>query len=195
MFPRQELRLPSWIEIECLDAGNQEERTVTHARDNFIAWLKGAHAMEEQAITTLSAQARRIESYPDLKARIEEHLVETRTQVALLKGLLDRLSGSASTFKDIAAKLTATAQGVGGMLTSDEVVKGAMASYAFEHMEIATYKVLIAAADELGEMEAKGIFEGILAEEVAMADWLEANLDDITRVFLMRDERDLQAKR
>jgi ferritin-like metal-binding protein YciE len=44
-------------------------------------------------------------------------------------------------------------------------------------------------------MEAKAIFERILAEEVAMADWLEANLDAITRVFLMRDERDLMAKR
>jgi ferritin-like metal-binding protein YciE len=151
--------------------------------------------MEEQAIAMLTAQARRIESYPDLKARLETHLVETQVQAEKLKTLLDRMSGGASTLKHMAAKLAATAQGVGGMLTSDEVVKGCMTSYAFEHMEIATYRVLIAAADELGETEAKGIFEGILAEEIAMADWLERNIDDITRVFLMRDERDLQAKR
>jgi ferritin-like metal-binding protein YciE len=62
-------------------------------------------------------------------------------------------------------------------------------------MEIASYKVLIAAADELDEMEAKTVFERILGEEIAMANWLEANLDAITRVFLMRDERDLMAKR
>jgi hypothetical protein len=30
---------------------------------------------------------------------------------------------------------------------------------------------------------------------MSMARWLEDNLDPITRVFLMRDERDLQAKR
>lgn len=167
---------------------------MTHARDNFVAWLRNAHAMEEQAITMLTAQARRIESYPDLKAQLELHLAQTQGQAEKLKHLLDRLGG-ASTLKHVAAKLAATAHGVGGMLTNDEVIKGAMASYAFEHMEIATYRVLIAAADELGETEAKAIFEGILAEEIAMADWLGNNIDDLTRVFLMRDERDLQAKR
>ncbi len=170
---------------------------MTHARDNFLAWLRAAHAMEEQAIITLSAQSRRIESYPDLKARIVQHLHETEKHAQALKALLDQFSGtgSALVLKDMAAKLAAKAQGVGGMLTSDEVVKGAMASYAFEHMEIASYKVLIAAADELDEMEAKTVFERILSEEIAMANWLEANLDAITRVFLMRDERDLMAKR
>lgn len=170
---------------------------MTHARNNFLAWLRAAHAMEEQAITTLSAQSRRIESYPDLKARIVQHLHETEEHARALKALLDHFSGtgSVSAIKDMAAKLTAKAQGVGGMLTSDEVVKGAMASYAFEHLEIASYRVLIAAADELDEMEAKAVFERILAEEIAMADWLEANLDAITRIFLMRDERDLMAKR
>ncbi len=170
---------------------------MTHARDNFLAWLRAAHAMEEQAITTLSAQSRRIESYPDLKARIVRHLHETEEHARALKALLDHFSGtgSVSAIKDMAAKLTAKAQGVGGMLTSDEVVKGAMASYAFEHLEIASYRVLIAAADELDEGEAKAVFERILADEIAMADWLEANLDTITRIFLMRDERDLMAKR
>jgi ferritin-like metal-binding protein YciE len=168
---------------------------MTHARDNFIAWLRNAHSMEEQAVTMLTAQARRIENYPDLKARILLHLDETRSQSERLKALLDRFPGGASPLKDIAAKLAATAQGVGGMLTSDEVVKGAMAAYSFEHMEIATYKVLITAADELGEDEMKAELEAILAEEVAMADWLSTHLDEVTRVFLMRDERDLLAKR
>ncbi len=170
---------------------------MTHTRDNFLAWLRAAHAMEEQAITALSAQSRRIESYPDLKARIVSHLHETEQHAQALKELLDHFAGagSVSAIKDIAAKLTAKAQGVGGMLTSDEVVKGAMAGYAFEHMEIASYRVLIAAADELDEIGAKAVFERILAEEVAMADWLGANLDTLTRIFLMRDERDLMAKR
>ncbi|WP_117192187.1 ferritin-like domain-containing protein [Rhizobium terrae] len=170
---------------------------MTHARDNFLAWLRAAHAMEEQAVTMLTDQARRIESYPDLKARIIQHLSETEAHARALKDLLDQFAGKGGVLalKDIAAKLTAKAQGVSGMLTSDEVVKGAMAGYAFEHLEIASYRVLIAAADELDEEEAKVVFERILAEEIAMAGWLEANLDTITRIFLMRDERDLMAKR
>ncbi len=168
---------------------------MTHARDNFIVWLRNAHSMEEQAITLLSVQARRIENYPDLKEKILAHLEETRGHAERLAGLLDRFPGGASPLKDIAARIAATAHGVGGMLTSDEVIKGVVSAYAFEHTEIATYRVLIAAADELGEEEMKAELESILSEEVAMAGWLEGHLDEITRVFLMRDERDLLAKR
>jgi ferritin-like metal-binding protein YciE len=168
---------------------------MTHARDNFIAWLRNAHSMEEQAITMMTAQARRIENYPDLKDRILSHLEETRAQSETLTRLLAQFTGGTSTFKDIAAKLAGTAQGVSGMLTSDAVIKGTIGSYAFEHMEIATYTVLIAAADELGEEDIKASLEAILAQEVAMAEWLEKHLDEITRIFLMRDERDLLAKR
>lgn len=168
---------------------------MTHAKDNFIAWLKSAHAMEEQAITMLTAQTRRLENYPDLKARMLQHLEETRNHAEVLQTLLNNLSGAPSTLKDIAGRIAATVQGIPGLLMSDEVVKFTAAAYSFEHLEIAFYRMLITAADELGETEAQAIFEKILAEEVAMATWLEDNLDPITRVFLMRDERDLQAKR
>ena len=167
-----------------------------HMKDRFIAWLRDAHAMEEQALTMLTAQAKRIQSYPELKAQIERHVLETQEHLRLLQELLDTLpSGGISLVRDLTGRLAATAQGLGGVLTSDEVVRGAMAGYAFEHMEIAAYRVLIAAADELGEVEAKAVFERILQEEIAMADWLEGNLDDTTRLYLLRAERDLQAKR
>ena len=168
---------------------------MAHARDNFLAWVRNAHAMEEQAITMLTAQVRRIENYPELKERFEQHLRETQAHAQELADLLERMSGGKSTLKDLAARLAATAQGFGGIFTNDEIIKAAIASYAFDHVQIGTYRVLIAAADEVDEFEAKAIFERMLAEETAMAQWLEANLDAITRVFLMRDERDLQAKR
>lgn len=169
---------------------------MAHTRDHFAKWLRDAHAMEEQGLMMLTAQSRRIESYPDLKARIDRHLAETRDHVLALQGLLDRLpEGGASRIKDLVGRLAAAAQGLGGALTNDEVIRGAMAGYAFEHVEIGVYRVLIAAADELEEEEAKAVFERILEEELAMASWLGSNLDDMTRVFLMRDERELQAKR
>ena len=168
---------------------------MTHAKDNFIAWLKSAHAMEEQAITSLTAQTRRLENYPDLKARMLEHLEETRSQADALQSLLNDFSGAPSTLKDIAGRIAATVHGIPALVMNDEVVKFSAQAYAFEHLEIATYRMLIAAADELGETEAQAVFERILAEEMSMASWLEDNLDPITRVFLMRDERDLQAKR
>jgi ferritin-like metal-binding protein YciE len=171
------------------------EMTLAHMQDHYAHWLRDAHAMEEQAVTMLSAQAKRIENYPLLKERIEQHLAETQGHERALRILLDALPGGRSIIKDVTGRVAATLQGLTGVLTPDEVVKGAMASYAFEHVEIATYRVLIAAADELGETDASAVFNGILQEEIAMAAWLQHNLDDTTRLFLMRDERELQAKR
>jgi ferritin-like metal-binding protein YciE len=56
-------------------------------RQQMISWLSDAHAMEMQAIQLLENQARRIESYPDLRNRILEHLEETRGQIERLEGV------------------------------------------------------------------------------------------------------------
>ncbi|MFN7009165.1 MAG: ferritin-like domain-containing protein [Allorhizobium sp.] len=168
---------------------------MTDARTNLISWLRDAHAMEEQAETMLKAQFERIENYPELKARIGQHLEETRGQAEALRACLERMGESSSSLKDAAGKLAAMAQGMGGMFTSDEVVKGSMASYTFEHMEIASYRVLIAAAETVGDIDTADMCRGILEQEIAMADWLADNLPAVTRQFLLRDDTDLTAKR
>ena len=167
----------------------------TDARENLIAWLRDAHAMEEQAETMLRAQYGRIENYPELKDKVGQHLKETQQHAVLVKGCLDRLAGGTSTVKDSAAKLTAMMQGIGGVFASDEVVKGSLASYTFEHMEIASYRILIAAAESLGDQETATACRRILQDEIEMAEWLEENLGAVTLQFLSRDESDLQAKR
>ena len=167
----------------------------TSARDNLIAWLRDAHAMEEQAETMLNAQFERLEHYPDLKARIGKHIDETKQQASLLKECLDRLGEGNSAFKDAAGKLTAMAQGMGGMFATDEVVKGSLASYTFEHMEIASYRILIATAEYVGDEETASVCRRILDEELAMAKWLEENIGAVTLQFLTRDESDVAAKR
>lgn len=53
---------------------------MTNPKDHVLSWLKDAHAAEEQAITMLSSLAQRIENYPELKARIEQHVEETERQ-------------------------------------------------------------------------------------------------------------------
>ena len=81
-----------------------------------------------------------------------------------------------------------------GLFVSDEVVKGTLASYTFEHMEIASYRILIAAAEQAGDQETKRVCESILQQEIAMAEWLAENAGEITRRFLERDQRDVTAK-
>ncbi|APG93148.1 ferritin-like domain-containing protein [Sinorhizobium americanum] len=162
--------------------------------DHLHAWLRDAHAMEEQAITMLTSQSGRLENYPELKAQIEKHLQETRDQVAMLDRCLERTGGGASGIKDITGKIVAFGQGLSGLFVNDEVVKGSLASFTFEQMEIASYKILIAAADHAGDEETKRVCETILQQELAMAQWLDEHAAEITRTFLERDQQGKTAK-
>lgn len=163
-------------------------------RDTYLSWLRDAHAMEEQALTMLNGMSKRLEHYDSLRARIDQHIAETERQEAALRGLLERDSG-ASLMKDIGGKLAATGQAMGGVFASDEVIKGAIAGYTFEHMEIASYSVLIATARIVGDSEAIVVYEQNLAEEQSMANWLAQNVDATTELYLGRLAADAPAKR
>ncbi|MGK9339977.1 ferritin-like domain-containing protein [Sinorhizobium meliloti] len=163
-------------------------------REHLHAWLRDAHAMEEQAITMLTSQSQRLEKYPELKERIDRHLQETRDQAAMLERCLERVGGGTSSVKDITAKMVAFGQGMSGLFVDDEVVKGSLASYTFEQMEIASYRILIAAAEHAGDQETKRVCETILQQEQEMARWLDEHVPAITRKFLERDRQEVTAK-
>lgn len=165
-------------------------------QERLVQWLRDAHAMEQQAEKMLAAQAERIEHYPDLKARIEQHLEETREQARQIESCIARHGGDASALKDFAGRFAAMAQGMSGYFIGDEVIKGSMAAYTFEHMEIASYRALIATAEAAGDQETKRVCESILQQEEAMARWLEEHIAPITTQYLQREETpDATAKR
>ena len=161
----------------------------------LMSWLRDAHAMEMQAIQMLENQARRIENYPDLRSRILEHLEETRGQAEMLEHCMERHGTTSSPLKDSAAAFLGNVQALGGLFFGDEVVKGAIASYTFEHLEIAAYRSLIGAAEELGEEETARVCREILRQEEAMAGWLERHLPEVTRQYLRRERTGEPAKR
>lgn len=163
-------------------------------RDHLLSWLKDAHAAEEQAITMLSNLDRRIENYPELKARIEQHIDETRRQSARVEECLKSLGSDISMLKAVGTKLMGLGQGISGIFTSDEIAKGVLAFYTFEHMEIASYRMLVGAAKQAGEPEVQRVCEEILEEEKAMAKWLEDHLEDLTQKFLAREATEATAK-
>ncbi|MBZ9721083.1 DUF892 family protein [Mesorhizobium sp. AD1-1] len=169
---------------------------MSESREWLVQWLRDAHAMEEQAETMLNGQLNRIENYPELSERIRQHIQETRQQAARLETCLDRIGQGSSTLKDAGGKLTAMAQSLSGVFAGDEVMKGSLASYTFEHMEIASYTILIAAAKSLGEAEVAQLCEENLHEEVAMADWLKSHIPATAEQFLARaDSESDNAKR
>ena len=167
---------------------------MTHASERLVQWMRDAHAMEKQAETILENEAKRIENYPELKAQIDHHLEETRRQAERLKVRIDQLDGGTSAAKDAMGSLMGFAQGMSGMFAGDEVLKGSLANYAFEHMEIASYKMLIATAEEVGDTETKRVCEENLREEQAMASWLDNHIGSMTRQFIARESLGTTAK-
>jgi ferritin-like metal-binding protein YciE len=164
------------------------ETTMATSEERLMEWLRDAHAMEQQAETMLSALAKRIENYPEIRARIETHLQETRRQAQRLEACINRRGGDTSTLKDLAGKFVAVGQGLSGLFAGDEIIKGSMAGYSFEHMEIAAYKILIAAAEAVGDAETRAVCQGILREEETMASWLAAGLPALTAKYLARED-------
>jgi ferritin-like metal-binding protein YciE len=135
--------------------------------ENLTAWLRDAHAMENQAIEMLEKQANRFEHYPELRAKVRSHLDETHRHAERVERCLHQLGTDTSGLKTALGKMVGTAQQLSGLFASDEVLKSGIADYAFEHYEIASYKI----PDEAGEPQVGRMLEENLREEEAMTAW------------------------
>lgn len=160
---------------------------MSHPRVHLVDWLRDAHAMERQSEQMLRGQARRLERYPKLAGALQGHLEQTLAQQELLEQCLQRLDASPSTLKDFAGRLGAGVQSLATMAAEDEPVKATIACLAFEQMEVATYTVLFAAAHQAGDIQCQRMFDRLLHEEQAMAEWLRNSLPGLVQAYLARD--------
>lgn len=163
-------------------------------RDIFITGLKNAHAMENQALSIMKPQVKRIENYPDVAARLEEHIRETEGQISRLDEILTSLAEESSSLKDAALSFTGSMAALGHTVAGDEILKNSMANFAFEHFEIAAYKSLITIAELGGFAAMVNPLQANLDEEIAMAAWLEDNLRPTTIKFANLKETGVSAK-
>ena len=159
----------------------------TTTNDTLLAWLRDAHAMENHAQEMLERQADRLGDYPDFQARVREHIEETRGQRQRLESCLKALGADPSSLKSGLGSLMGNLQAMTNAIASDEVVKGAMQSYAFEHFEIASYQVLKAAAEELNHPQVVQVATDNLVEEERMQQWLLDHLPEITEKYLAKE--------
>ena len=158
-------------------------------RTLFIIGLRNAHAMETEAEQLLKRQIERLDEYPDLKARLENHLDETQVQQKRLDDILSGLGESASSLKDAAMSLFGNMAAAAHMPADDEVLKNSLASFAFENYETAAYKSLIAIAESAGAGDAVAPLRQSCQEEEAMASWLSSQIDSVPRRYIDRSVR------
>lgn len=167
----------------------------TTSHDLFVTGLKNAHAMENQALSIMKPQASRIENYPDVEAQLKRHIAETEGQISRLERILDSLDEDKSSLKDLALSVAGTFAAVGHTVAPDEILKNSMANFAFENFEIAAYKSLIALAEASGNTGAVADLESNLNEELAMAEWLDQNIEGVTLKFASLKEAGETAKK
>lgn len=158
----------------------------TEHNKQFIAWLNDAHSFEKTLESSLKEQVKLAEDHPSVMQGIERHLEATQRHVETVEGCLQELGESPSGVKDAIGTVGGKIQSMMPGAAQDDLVKAALNDYSAEHMEIASYRSLIVAANELGHPEIATRLQGILADEEAMAQWLDENIPMLTREALAK---------
>ena len=165
------------------------------AHETLVDSLRNAHALEKQVISVLESHLKLMDDYPELHARLTEHVVETREQARRLEAALEACGSSASVFKDTFLSMMGMGQSSAQGFAEDAVLKAMLADTMTEHLEIASYRTLINLADMAGKSDLRSRLEESLHEEEAMAQWFEDNMEAITRRYVeLKEEADAPTK-
>jgi len=142
----------------------------------------------------MKPQVKRIENYPVVAQKLEQHIRETEGQIARLEEILSSLAQDHSSLKDMALSAVGTMAALGHTVAGDEILKNSFANFAFENFEIAAYNSLITIAELGGFAGLVPSLQANLEEEIAMAKWLETNLRQTTIKFANLKEAGQTAK-
>ncbi len=140
--------------------------------------------MEVGIISTLEKHADDARGLPKARAAMNKHLKETKRHASEMKKALASFGATPSALKEGLSKVSSLVTGLTVSLAKDTVIKNGIADFATEHLEIACYQSLILTAKELGEPKIAATCKVILKEEQAMAKVLEAQLKELTPLYL-----------
>lgn len=147
-------------------------------------WLKDAYAMENQLIQVLEEQSDQSKDYPDIQAKVDEHLQKTKGHAQMMEQCLEGLGESTSTVKSGISSAVGNVTGMGAGMSDTTLHKNAISDFAAENFEIATYSALIDAANECGQTRIAQVCKQILQDEQEMAQWLTSNLPKVVMMEL-----------
>jgi ferritin-like metal-binding protein YciE len=150
----------------------------------ILLWLRDAHAMESQSVQMLTSQVPSLARFPDIQRSIQAHAELSREQRNRVGVRIADLGQASSLLRDGLGMAQGLAAPMMISALPDTVARNAVASYAFEHLEIGTYRALIGLAEQAGDQATRKLAESILAQELEMAAWLEAHLAAIAAEVL-----------
>lgn len=149
--------------------------------------LTDAHSIEEQALV----QMRRAPELAgeELARDFVEHLKETEDHERRVRERLEALDAEPEAIKDLAGKAGGVGMSWFAKLQPDTPVKLAAHAYSYEHLEVAAYELLRAAAELAGDQETAETAKLIGEQERQMAHRLEQRFPDAVEATV--GERDV----
>jgi ferritin-like metal-binding protein YciE len=144
--------------------------------DQLTKYLTDAHSIEVQALAQLKT-APELAGAPTLEEAFRLHLEETEGHERLTRELLGRRDAEPSKLKDMV-------MGIGGKgfllfarLQPDTPGKLFAHALSYEGLERASYELMLRVAERAGDEDVAAAARRISAEEQAMMERLEANVD------------------
>lgn len=155
-------------------------------KELMLTWLRDAYAMERSLEKVLDKQADHADRANSGAAmRLRQHREETERHAEDIRACLQRHGEDVSKIKTGVGVLAGMFQGMSSGGAADTAMKDCLVGIAGEHFEIAAYRSLIVAAEQLGDLDTAETCRMILRDEEAMADWLEMQLPKVTQQELV----------
>src|SRR3954449_13116716 len=170
-------------------AGRAFDMTTRPIDEQLIKYLTDAHSIEEQALAQMRA-APDMAGDPQLADAFRAHLTETERHERLVRERLDAHGASPSKLKD--AVMAVGGKGFVLFAKSQPDTTGKLTAHAlsYEHLELASYELLLRVARRAGDDETAAVAAQIRDEEAAMAQRLEDSTDAAVEASLREQDPD-----
>jgi ferritin-like metal-binding protein YciE len=151
--------------------------------EQLVKYVADAHSIEEQALQQLRGAPDAARD-PKLAEIFREHLVETEGHEAAMRERLEAHGERSSNLKDLLMRVGGAGFLLFARAQPDTPGKLVAHSYSYEHLEIASYELLIRVAERASDSETVKAAQRIRDQERAMANRLAAGFDNAVEASL-----------
>jgi ferritin-like metal-binding protein YciE len=157
--------------------------------DQLTKYLSDAHSIEEQALVQMRF-APRIAHEPALASIFREHRAQTEEHEMRLRERLEAHGASPSRLKEAVMKAGGLGFALFASSQPDTPGKLVAHAYSYEHLELASYELLMRVAHRAGDEETADAARAIRDQEAAMAQRLADNFDRAAEASLRAKRAD-----
>lgn len=156
-------------------------------QEKLVDYIEDAYTMEHQIVEVLQKQVNQTKDFPNVQVRIREHLAATEQHQQRMESRLKAYNKTPSGLKSAISNLMGNIAGMMAGARSDALAMTARDDYMIEHMEIASYALLITIARAAGDEETVRACELNLRDEIEMQSWLAQHLPEAALLALQQD--------